>query len=245
MQPSPPRSAIEFALRIDHTLLRADATSGEIGRHCTEARKYGFYGVCVNSAFVEQAATLLAASPTRVCTVIGFPLGATAIPVKAYEAELAVQAGADELDMVMAIGRLKDGQFSAVRYDIERVVAAAQRRVVKVIVESAALTTTELDTASSLAMDGGAQFVKTSTGFFTESGRGGATCWAVARIRSQIGRRGHVKASGGIRDLASALALLAAGADRLGTSASVHILKQWNALRDAAIRPSLRGDSAT
>ncbi len=210
---------------IDHTLLKPDATLGQIERLCGEARQHRFFAVCVNGCHVEPARRWLAGSGVKVCTVVGFPLGATLTWAKAAEVRLALAAGAEELDMVMNIGWLKSGRNSAVREDIEAVVAAAAGRPVKVIIETALLTLEEKETAARLVVDAGAAFVKTCTGF---SG-GAATVEDVRLLVEASGGRIGVKASGGIRDLATARAMLAAGATRLGTSSGVAIVSEERA----------------
>ncbi|MBE3575075.1 MAG: deoxyribose-phosphate aldolase [Firmicutes bacterium] len=210
----------ELAHRIDHTLLKPDATPMDIQRLCAEARAYGFATVCVNPLFVAQAAGELAGTPVGVCSVVGFPLGATPAQVKAVEAARAVADGAREIDMVLAIGLLKAGEEDRVREDIRQVVQAVAPVPVKVILETGLLTDQEKVLACHLAEEAGAAFVKTSTGF----GHGGATVEDVRLLRATVGSRLRVKASGGIRDHQTALAMLAAGADRLGCSASVAVV---------------------
>lgn len=205
---------------IDHTLLRADATAQEVSGLCAEARRYGFAAVCIQPVWVRHAAAMLAGSGVAVCTVIGFPLGANTTAVKAYEAGQAVADGATELDMVLQIGALKDGDLQRVQADIAAVVAAAGTAVVKVILETALLTDREKATACRLAQAAGAGYVKTSTGF----SRAGATVDDVALLRRTVGRDLGVKAAGGIRDRAAATALIRAGASRIGASASVAIV---------------------
>jgi deoxyribose-phosphate aldolase len=210
-----------IAKLIDHTLLKPDATVGQIEQLCNEARKYAFHSVCVNGCNIEPARRWLAGSGVKVCTVIGFPLGATLTWAKAAEVRLALAAGAEELDMVMNVGLLKSSRTDAVREDIEAVVAAAAGRTVKVIIETVLLSTEEKETAARLAVDAGAAFVKTCTGF----AGGGATVEDVRLLAQVTGGRAGVKASGGIRDLATARAMIAAGATRLGTSSSVAIVR--------------------
>lgn len=216
-----------LAAAIDHTLLRATATAAQIEALCREAHEHGFFSVCVQPCRVALAGrtlTALAAS-TRVCTVIGFPLGANTPAIKAAEAAQALADGADELDMVIALGALRDGDESAVLADIRGVVAAgAGTHLTKVILETALLTPEEIDVACRLSVAAGAQYVKTSTGF----GPGGATVAAVQRMRAAVGPDVGVKASGGIADAATARAMLAAGASRLGASASVAIVAGWD-----------------
>jgi len=214
------RSAFEVAQKIDHTLLRPDATAPEISKLCEEAKSLSLFSVCINPCFVSQAFELLRQSPVKVCTVIGFPLGASETQVKSFEAECAVRLGADELDMVINIGALKNRDFDLVLNDIRAVVGASQGRPVKTILETSLLTRDEKIAACKIAMEAGASFVKTSTGF---SG-GGATVEDVMLMREVVGENFGVKASGGIRDLATALKMIQAGANRLGTSQSLQIL---------------------
>jgi deoxyribose-phosphate aldolase len=220
-----PRTAEELASRIDHTLLKPEAREGAIDQLCAEAATLGMFSVCVNPMWIERAKLRLEGTPVRVCTVIGFPLGANATIVKAYEAEQAIAAGADELDMVLAIGRLLDGEHEYVQRDIAGVVAAAQGRLVKVILETALLDRSQIERACELAVAGGAGFVKTSTGM----GPGGATVEAVRWMRASVDPSIGVKASGGIRDAPTARAMIEAGATRLGSSASRAILEVWEA----------------
>lgn len=211
----------ELARLIDHTLLKPEGTRAEIERLCAEAGQFGFASVCINPTWVPLAAQLLAGSPVKVCTVIGFPLGATTSAAKAAEAAEAIAAGAAELDMVLNIGRLRSGEDDLVRSDIEAVVgAAAGGALVKVILETGLLTDDEKVRACLLCKQAGADFVKTSTGF----GHGGATVADVALLRRTVGPDLGVKASGGVRDRQSALAMIAAGASRIGASASVAIV---------------------
>ncbi len=209
---------------IDHTLLQPAATPADIARLCAEAKRFGFAAVCVNSGYISLASELLAGSGVGVCAVVGFPLGASLSAVKAREAELAAAAGATELDMVMNIGRFKAGEDSLVIDDIRAVVAAAQGRVVKVIIETGLLSDEEKVRATELAIAAGAGFVKTSTGFLG----GGATTADVALLARVAQGRVRVKAAGGIRTLKLARELIAAGADRLGTSAGVAIVMEEN-----------------
>jgi len=205
---------------IDHTLLKPDATEEQIRQLCAEAREYGFASVCINPAWVSLAAQELAGSEVKVCTVIGFPLGATTPTTKAIEARDAIANGAQEIDMVINVGALKSGDDELVLRDVEAVVAAARdRALVKVILETALLTKEEIVKACLLAKRAGADFVKTSTGF----GGGGATVEDIALMRETVGEQMGVKASGGIRDRQTAEAMVAAGATRIGASASVAI----------------------
>lgn len=205
---------------VEHTLLSATATRAMVERHCAEARTHALFAVCVNPVHVARCANLLVQTPVRLVSVVGFPLGASARLAKAYECELAVNDGAQEIDMVVYLGALKAGDRHAVREDIEAVVQAAAGRPVKVILETSALNDGEKRLGCALAEEAGASFVKTSTGF----GAGGATVADVRLLREVVGDRLGVKASGGIRDLTFAHALLEAGADRIGTSVGVALV---------------------
>jgi len=208
---------------IDHTLLRADATQNDIVNICREARNHNFASVCVNSHWVPLVASQLAGSPVKVCTVVGFPLGATSTEAKVAETEAALRAGAEEIDMVQNIGALRSGQDDAVMTDIAAVVEAAHRAgaIVKVILETALLDDSQKVRASILAKMAKADFVKTSTGF----GPSGATAHDVALMRLAVGPEMGVKASGGIRTLEDLKKMAAAGATRIGASASVKIVE--------------------
>ncbi len=210
-------------LYIDHTLLKPEATEADIKRLCGEAREYHFYSVCINSSYVELAAMELSGSQTKVCAVVGFPLGAMELNAKAFEADQACLHGATEIDMVIHVGALKEGRYDYVSNDIAAVVsvAADYDAKVKVILETCLLTKEEIVKACELAVQAGADFVKTSTGFST----GGATVEDVALMRATVGEKAQVKASGGIRDIEKAKEMIAAGADRLGTSASIAIVQ--------------------
>ena len=212
-----------IASLIDHTLLRADATAGDIKRVCAEARQFGFASVCVNPYWVPMLAMELANTQVKVCTVVGFPLGATSTDAKVGETEKAITAGAQEIDMVINIGELKGGNHEAVKNDIKAVVEAAHSRkaIVKVILETSLLNDNEKAIACTLCKLVGADFVKTSTGFST----GGATTADVALMRSIVGPNIGVKASGGIRSLDDVKTMAAAGATRIGASASVKIME--------------------
>ncbi len=211
-----------IARMIDHTLLKPEATEAEITKLCSEAREYEFMSVCVNPSWVPLASRLLAGSPVRVCTVVGFPLGATDSHTKGFEASEAVRNGAHEVDMVVNIGALKSKSYQQVEDDIRAVVVAVPRGVVtKVILETALLTDEEKVIACTLARSAGADFVKTSTGFST----GGATARDIALMRKTVGPDMGVKASGGVRDRNGAEEMVAAGATRIGASASVAIVK--------------------
>lgn len=214
---------------IDHTLLKADATQEAIVQLAAEAKQYGFASVCVNPAWVKIAAEELAGTEVKVCTVIGFPLGASATAVKAYETRAAIADGAQEVDMVIAVGALKSGLAAEVEQDIRAVVeAAAGQALVKVIIETSLLTDREKELACELAALAGADYVKTSTGFST----GGATAADVALMRAAIPARMKVKASGGIRSYEDARAMIEAGASRLGCSSGVQIMQGLRAASD-------------
>ena len=215
----------DLARYFDHTILKPAATSADIEQLCEEASHYNFYSVCVNPVHVALAAEILAGSEVTVCAVVGFPLGATTSEVKAQETTAAIADGADEIDMVINIGALKEGDEELVEADICAVVAAARGRVVKVIIETCLLTDDEKILACRLAEQAGAHFVKTSTGFST----GGATVADVSLMRQSVGEGMQVKASGGIKTLADARAMIAAGADRLGASAGVAIMHELEA----------------
>jgi deoxyribose-phosphate aldolase len=207
---------------IDHTLLRADATKAEITKLTEEAKKYQFTSVCVNPTWVAYSAEQLTGSTVKVCTVIGFPLGASATETKAFEAKQAIASGATEVDMVINIGALKDGDDEFVKKDIQAVVeAAAGKALVKVIIEASLLTDDEKIRACQMSDQAGADFVKTSTGFST----GGATAEDVALMRKTVGDKLGVKASGGIRNLEDMEKMIAAGASRIGASSGVKIME--------------------
>ncbi|MCS7182837.1 MAG: deoxyribose-phosphate aldolase [Thermoanaerobaculum sp.] len=214
----------ELAASIDHTLLRADATLGQVQRLCQEARQWGFCAVCVNPLWVKVAVQALAGSPVKVATVVGFPLGATTARVKLVEAQEALAAGAAELDVVVSLGRLKGGEETAFVQELAEVVelATGWGATVKAILETCLLSEEEKTRAAQWAVAAGVHFLKTSTGF----GSGGATVEDVALLRKLAPPSVGIKASGGIRTLAQARAMLAAGASRLGTSASVAIMEE-------------------
>lgn len=208
---------------IDHTLLKQDASSSEIKSLCQEALEHQFYAVCVNPTRVQLANDILKNSEVKVCTVIGFPLGATTSTVKAFEARESIDHGADEIDMVMNIGAFKDEKYACVEDDIRKVVhAASNQALVKVIIETSLLTNSEKKLACELAVQAGAQYVKTSTGFSTH----GATVDDIRLMRKTVGSKIGVKASGGIRDREMVEKLIAAGATRIGTSAGVSLMKK-------------------
>ena len=212
---------MNIAKLIDHTLLKADATQAQIQRLCEEARTHGFGSVCVNPYWVKFAKTQLMQTDVKVCTVIGFPLGATTSQAKAFEAQDAVQNGADELDMVLNIGALKSGDEETVLADMRAVRDVTQRHVLKVIIETSVLTGAEKIKACQLAAKAGADFVKTSTGF----NGGGATAKDVELMRQHIPDTMQVKASGGIRTRVDAETMIAAGATRIGASSGVKIIE--------------------
>ena len=213
---------LEIARMIDLTLLKADATADDVKKLCDEARKYCFASVCVNSTNVARARAQLEGSGVMVCAVVGFPLGAMAPTAKAFEAKEAVRAGADEIDMVINIGALKSRDYALVEDDIRKVVQAARPAKVKVILETGALDQEQKIIGITLSKIAGAAFVKTSTGF----GPGGATVEDIALMRRLVGSEMGVKASGGIRTLEDALAMIRAGASRLGTSSGVQIVAE-------------------
>ena len=214
---------LSIARYIDHTLLKPDTSADQIRQLCREAREYHFASVCVNSGYVPLCADLLKGSDVAVCTVVGFPLGASLPEVKAYEAQLAIQNGASEIDMVLNIGALKSRDLKALQNDIATVVKTchAHNAICKVILETAQLTDEEKIIASQVARMAGADFVKTSTGF----GGGGATINDVALMRRVVGPDIGVKASGGVRSYEDAQAMVEAGATRIGASAGVKIVK--------------------
>jgi deoxyribose-phosphate aldolase len=214
-------TAAQLAAYIDHTLLKADATASDIEKLCAEAREHYFYSVCVNGCWVELARSLVEDSRVKVACVVGFPLGAMASDVKRFETETAIDDGAQEIDLVINVGLLKAGKDSVLLRELRDVVEAADERPVKVILETALLTRDEKVRACNLVVESGAHFVKTSTGFST----GGATLEDVHLMRTTVGPKFGVKASGGIRDSITALAMIAAGATRLGTSAGIAIVK--------------------
>jgi deoxyribose-phosphate aldolase len=219
---SPPNVSEGDAVRraIEHTALAADVTPARIDRLCDEALAHGFFGVCVNPVHVARCRARLAGSRVRLVTVVGFPLGASMSECKAHEADLAVRAGADELDMVMAVGLAKAGDWTAVERDAAAVVRAAGGRPVKLILETGLLDAEEKARACGIAVEAGVAFVKTCTGFAA----GTATVEDVRLLGVALAGRLPIKASGGIRTAVQAKALLAAGATRLGTSASVQIV---------------------
>lgn len=222
---------MKFSKYFDHTLLKADATAVEVKNLCQEAKDYDVASVCVNSYYTPLVAEELKDSDVKVCTVIGFPLGAMSTLSKKLETVDAIENGADEIDMVINVGALKAKDYEEVKYDIQEVKDACMHNPVwkeatlKVILETCLLTKEEIAKACELAVEAGADFVKTSTGFST----GGAVAEDVALMKQTVAGRAWVKASGGIRDLSTAKAMIQAGADRLGTSATLGILKEHEA----------------
>ena len=209
-----------IASMIDHTLLKPEATPAQVEKLCAEAAEYHFASVCVNPVYIPLAARLLNGTGVKVCCVVGFPLGAIAPEQKAAEAASCAAMGAEELDMVIHIGAAKAGDWALVQRDIAGVVKAAAGRTVKVIIETCLLTDEEKIKACEAAKAAGAHFVKTSTGFST----GGATTHDIALMRKTVGPEMGVKASGGIRDYATAMAMIEAGANRIGASAGIEIV---------------------
>lgn len=219
------KNSQELAAFIDHTLLRPESTSEMVEQLCKEAIQHHFFSVCVLPTFVAHAADLLKDSDVKVCTVIGFPLGATETRVKKVETEVAIEQGADEVDMVLNIGLLKSKNMEKLKEDIATVVRAAKGNIVKVILETCLLTDEEKIKACKICVEAGADFVKTSTGFSTA----GATVDDVRLMREAVGLDMGVKASGGVRDYQTACDMIEAGATRLGTSSGMIIVEASNA----------------
>lgn len=209
----------------DHTLLKPEASGEQIDRLCAEAAKYDFYSVCVNSCYVARCMEKLRGTDVKIAAVVGFPLGACTSRTKAFETEEACMDGASEVDMVLNVGKFKDGDYDYIRDDIYAVVEAAAKynAIVKLILETCLLSPAEIEEACKLAKEAGAHFVKTSTGFNS----GGATVADVALMKKTVGAALEVKASGGIRDYDTAMAMIEAGADRIGASASVAIMEVY------------------
>ena len=212
---------MNYAKLIDHTILKADATDQEVSKVCQEAKTFEFKSVCVNSGFVKKVAAELKGSGVLVCSVVGFPLGAMTIQAKAFETKEAIEAGADEIDMVINISKLKDKDDKYVLNDIKAVVDAAKGKTVKVILETCLLNTEEKVRACQIAVKAGAHFVKTSTGFSTA----GATEDDIRLMRQTVGPNLGVKASGGVRSLEDLEKMVKAGATRIGTSSGVKIIQ--------------------
>jgi len=210
----------DIARIIDHTQLKPEATFDDIKKLCDEAKQYNFYSVCVNSFFVPFAKEQLKESDVKIASVVGFPLGAMDTASKTFEAERAVRSGADEIDMVINIGALKSKEYKIVEEDIRSVVKAVSPHIVKVIIETCLLTDTEKIIACTIAASAGAQYVKTSTGF----NKKGATVEDVKLMRSVVGEKIGVKAAGGIHTFEDAIAMVKAGASRIGASRSVQIV---------------------
>lgn len=221
----------ELAKKFDHTLLKATAVEVDIRKLCVEARSFHFASVCVNPCWVPLSAELLQGSDVLVCTVIGFPLGATSTAIKAQETTWAVAQGAGEVDMVLNVGHALEGRWDLVEEDIRQVRQAAGPVPLKVILETCYLSVDQIARASAVAAASGAAFVKTSTGF----GSAGATVDHVRLMKKSVPSHVKVKASGGIRTLSDTLALLEAGADRIGASASVAIVKEFQGEQSASV----------
>lgn len=216
---------MELNKYIDHTLLKPEATKEQITKLCQEARQYDFASVCVNTCYVPLAKQLLAGSDVKVCCVVGFPLGAMDTVSKAFEAKTAVENGAQEVDMVINIGALKDKDYDYVTKDIAAVVEASKPAIVKVIIEACLLTDEEKVEACKCSMNAKAEFVKTSTGFSTH----GATPKDVALMKKTVGNVCKVKAAGGVRSYNDAMKMIEAGADRLGCSAGIKVMEEAKA----------------
>lgn len=212
----------------DHTLLKPEAEESQIEKLCSEAREYDFFSVCVNTCYVGKCSDLLKGTDVKIAAVVGFPLGACTTATKAFETEEACKDGAKEIDMVLNVGVFKDGKYDYIRDDISAVVVAAEKygAIVKVILETCLLSPEEIVEACKLSREAGAHFVKTSTGFNS----GGAKAEDVALMKKTVGNDLEVKASGGIRDYQTAMAMIEAGADRIGASASVGIMETYNEL---------------
>ncbi len=217
------KDAGQLAYVIDHTLVRPDATQSDLAQACADAKQYGFACVVVQSGNVARARDLLAGSLVKVCSVVGFPHGASTTTVKIVEAMEAMKNGAVELDIVVNLGMVKSGRFDAVEVDIKNVIAMTPQKVHKVIIETGSLTPDELTRVCQVAVTAKAEFVKTSTGY----GPRGATVDDIRLIRQAIGSACRIKASGGIKDLASITALVDAGAERIGTSSGVAIMEEY------------------
>ncbi|WP_223033275.1 deoxyribose-phosphate aldolase [Hanstruepera marina] len=211
---------------IDHTLLKPSATQKDIKALCAEAKKYRFYSVCVNGSYVPYAKQLVSKSNVKVCAVIGFPLGVCTTETKVFEAKQAVEQGADEIDMVMNIGMLKSENYVSVYKDIRDVKLAIGKTPLKVIIEICELSKNEVVKATQICLDAKADFVKTSTGF----GKSGATLTAVKMIKKTVRSQAKIKASGGIKNLETALKYIDLGADRIGTSSGVSIVQESKAI---------------
>jgi len=216
-------NATQLAQLLDHTLVRPDATITDVAAACEEAKKYGFHCVVVSGSHVAQARELLSGTLIKVCAVVGFPHGASTTTVKIVEAMEAMKNGASELDIVINIGMMRSGRFDYVEIDLKNVIAMTSQKVHKIILETGSLTQDEITRACEIAVRAGAEFVKTSTGY----GPRGATVEDVRLLRQAVGQRCRIKASGGIRDLATVSALVEAGAERIGTSAGPAIMEEY------------------
>jgi deoxyribose-phosphate aldolase len=217
------KDAGQLAYVIDHTLVRPDAAQSDLAQACADAKKYGFACVVVQSGNVARARDFLAGSLVKVCSVVGFPHGASTTTVKIVEAMEAMKNGAVELDIVVNIGMVKSGRFDAVEVDIKNVIAMTPQKVHKVIIETGSLTPDEITRVCQVAVTAKAEFIKTSTGY----GPRGATVDDIRLIRQAIGSACRIKASGGIKDLAALTALVEAGAERIGTSSGVAIMEEY------------------
>lgn len=214
---------MNLASYIDHTILKPDAKKDEITKICDEAKEYGFASVCVNQFYTKFVKEQLQGSNVKTCVVVGFPLGATSSSVKAFETKKAIEDGAEEIDMVINIGALKDRDYDIVYEDIKAVVdESKEKALVKVIVETCLLTEEEKEKACELSVSAGADFVKTSTGFSS----GGATVSDIKLMKKTVGNKALVKASGGVRDYETAMAVIDAGANRIGASSGVKIINK-------------------
>ena len=214
---------MNIAKYIDHTILKPEATVEEVKKLCKEAREYNFASVCVNGCYAKLVSSELAGSDVKTCVVVGFPLGAMTKEAKAFETSDAIKNGADEIDMVINVGALKDKNYDLLKQDVEAVVNAAKdKAIVKVIIETCLLTDEEKVKACEISKEAKADFVKTSTGFST----GGATKEDIALMRKTVGEGLGVKASGGVRDYKTAIDMINAGASRIGASASISIVKE-------------------
>jgi len=217
------KDAGQLAYVIDYTLVRPDATQSDLAQACADAKKYGFACVVVQSGNVARARDLLAGSLVKVCSVVGFPHGASTTTVKIVEAMEAMKNGAVELDIVVNLGMVKSGRFDAMEVDIKNVIAMTPQKVHKIIIETGSLTPDEITRVCQVAVTAKAEFIKTSTGY----GPRGATVDDIRLIRQAIGSACRIKASGGIKDLASMTALVDAGAERIGTSSGVAIMEEY------------------
>ena len=214
---------MELNKYFDHTILKPEATEEDVKRVCAEARKYDFASVCINPCYVPLAAKELKGTDVKVCTVIGFPLGANSTKIKALEAKDVVANGAQEVDMVLNVGKVKEGDYDYIAKEVAAVKEACEGRLLKVILETCLLTDEEIALASKAAVKGHADYVKTSTGF----SKGGATPHAVKIMREAVGPNIGVKASGGVHNLEEAKAMIEAGASRIGASASVKVMEEY------------------